>query len=178
LVDLSRTARFGGEIVATQSRQSLARALESLDSAIESSGARVTVAGNLPEVLADGDQLEQVFFAILENALKFRSRERAPVIEVGCEIGGANAQFRISDNGIGIQPRYLEQIFRLFARLHKPSEYAGTGIGLSLCARVIRRHGGTIWAESEPGRGSTFFFTIPMASPTLDTTSGESAQAV
>jgi light-regulated signal transduction histidine kinase (bacteriophytochrome) len=108
-------------------------------------------------------QLEQLFQNIIGNAIRYRSNER-PRIHVGAESEGDAWRFCIQDNGIGIDPEYKEQIFGIFKRLHNSSEYPGTGMGLAICQRIVERAGGRIWVESQRGRGSTFYFTLP-ASP-------------
>lgn len=123
------------------------------------------VFGHLPTINADQTQLNQVFQNLIQNAIKFQA-DRAPVVEItGEKIGdGADSfyEFRVKDNGIGIDMEYAERIFALFQRLHTSTEYAGTGIGLSICKKIIERHGGKIRVESIKGEGSTFIFTIPV----------------
>jgi chemotaxis family two-component system sensor kinase Cph1 len=110
-------------------------------------------------VWADAVQLERVFRNLLGNAIKFRDSRRLE-IQVGAEETGAEWHFWVADNGIGIDPRYADRIFELFERLHAREEYPGTGIGLPICRKIAERHGGRIWVESQPGRGTTFHFTI------------------
>ena len=136
--------------------------LTNLKTAINESGAEIT-AGPLPSVRVHQFQLEQVFQNIIGNAIRYRS-EATPRIQVEAEREGNAWKFSIRDNGIGIQPEYKEQIFGIFKRLHTASEYPGTGMGLAICQRVVERAGGRIWVESQPGRGSTFFFVLPAAS--------------
>ena len=112
--------------------------------------------------MADETQLSQVFQNLIANAIKFRKPDVAPAVHVSAGRTATEWVFSVSDNGIGIEPQYYERIFQIFQRLHSREEYPGTGIGLSLCKRIIERHGGRIWLESEPGNGSTFFFTIPL----------------
>jgi light-regulated signal transduction histidine kinase (bacteriophytochrome) len=104
-------------------------------------------------------QLAQVFQNLISNAIKFRS-EKVPEIEISAEKKADEWLFSIQDNGIGIDPRFSERIFEVFKRLHKKEEYPGTGIGLSICKKIVERHGGNIWVESEPGKGSIFYFTL------------------
>ena len=115
----------------------------------------------LPSLLADSTQMVQVFQNLLINAIKFRGEE-PPEIHISAEKGEMEWIFSISDNGIGIKPEHQKQIFEVFKRLHTREEYPGTGIGLSICQKIIRHHGGRIWLESELGKGTTFYFTIPI----------------
>src|SRR5262249_21395241 len=122
-------------------------------------GAAVT-RGPLPVVLADPSQLGQLAQNLLANAVKFRGAA-APRVHVAAERHGDLWRFAVRDNGIGIAAGHVERIFGVFERLHPAAEYPGTGIGLAICKRIVERHGGRIWAESEPGRGSVFCFTVP-----------------
>jgi len=134
-------------------------ARDNLMQAIEESGA-VIIQDPLPMVLGDEVQLIQLFQNLVANAIKFRGQE-APQIHVSAEIRGQEWVFAIKDNGIGIAPEHQERIFSIFQRLHHRSEYPGTGIGLAICKKIVERHGGRIWVESQPGEGSTFYFSIP-----------------
>jgi PAS domain S-box-containing protein len=120
----------------------------------------------LPTVMADGFQLEQLFQNLLNNALKFNTAS-SPQIYVGVLRQKGVWRFWVQDNGIGIEPAYHQQIFDVFKRLHTRDEYAGTGIGLAICKKIVERHDGRIWVESQPGQGATFFFTLP-ANPAID----------
>ena len=111
-------------------------------------------------VSADPAQLALVFQNLIANAIKFRG-ERSPVIHVGAERDGAFWRFAVRDNGIGMESQYAERVFILFQRLHTRADYQGTGIGLAVCKKIIERHGGRIWVESEPGHGATFHFSLP-----------------
>jgi len=111
--------------------------------------------------MADSSQLVQVFQNLIGNAIKFRGSE-TPSIQVNAE-GTANEWiFSVTDNGIGIAPEQAENVFVIFRRLHTRAEYPGNGIGLSVCKKIVERHGGRIWLKSEPGRGSNFQFTLPI----------------
>jgi light-regulated signal transduction histidine kinase (bacteriophytochrome) len=137
----------------------LADALLSLKAAIDESGASVTQ-DTLPRLYGDETQLRQLLQNLIGNALKYRDRE-PPQIHVGCVRERDRWRFSVKDNGIGIDPLYAERIFAIFQRLHTTQEYPGTGIGLALCKKIVDRHGGRIWVESEPGHGATFYFTLP-----------------
>jgi chemotaxis family two-component system sensor kinase Cph1 len=127
---------------------------------IEESGA-VLSHDPLPEVVADPLQLAQVFQNLLGNALKFRAPGVAPRVHVTAARRAQDWLFGVEDNGIGIAPQHAERVFVIFQRLHERAQYPGTGIGLAICKKVVERHGGRIWVESEPGRGATFRFTLP-----------------
>jgi len=120
----------------------------------------------LPTVMADPTQLLQVFQNLLGNAIKFHSAQ-PPAIHIGAARHHHAWVFSVRDNGIGIAPQYAERIFVIFQRLHTRDRYPGTGIGLALCKKIVERHGGRIWVESELGKGATFFFTIPERGNTL-----------
>ena len=113
----------------------------------------------LPQIMADEIQLTQLFQNLIHNAIKFCDQEQ-PIIEISCEDKGDFFQFAVKDNGIGIDPDYHSKIFQIFRRLHGVGKFEGTGVGLALCKKIIERHNGTIWVESEPGQGSTFYFTL------------------
>ncbi|MCA6457391.1 MAG: PAS domain-containing protein [Chitinophagaceae bacterium] len=117
------------------------------------------VVGDLPSVTANRIQIFQLFQNLLGNALKYHSGQ-SPLIEINGKEEATHYLFSVKDNGIGIKPIFFEKIFVLFQRLHHKNEYSGTGIGLSICKKIVERHGGKIWVESEPGKGSCFYFTI------------------
>jgi signal transduction histidine kinase len=140
----------------------LDRVLADLGAAVAESGAVVT-RDLLPVVRADPTQLGQLLQNLVGNAVKFRGG-RPPRVHVGAEAQGGWWRFAVRDNGIGIAPDDLKRLFGIFERLHTAAEYPGTGIGLAICKRIVERHGGRIWAESRPGEGSVFFFTLPRPS--------------
>jgi signal transduction histidine kinase len=123
-------------------------------------------------VLADEAQLAQVFQNLIANALKFRREGVPPRVHVTAREGERGGEgewvFSVADNGIGIDLDQADRIFQIFQRLHTEDEYEGLGIGLALCKRIIDRHGGRLWVESEPGQGSTFAFTLPARVQTYD----------
>ena len=134
-------------------------ACENLRKSIEDSAAVVDI-GSLPEVHADSTQLTQLFQNLIGNAIKYGD-DRRPEIRVDAMPNEHGWTFSVRDNGIGMEPRYFERIFQMFQRLHTRERYAGTGIGLAICRKIVERHGGKIWVESALGKGSTFLFTIP-----------------
>ena len=158
LLVYSRVGMKGEKFVLTPCDELLADVLDDLGAAIEESGAVIT-RDPLPALTADPAQLRQLFQNLIGNALKFY-KER-PEIHVHAERRDAEWVFSVRDNGIGIEPEYAERIFAIFQRLHGKAEYAGGGLGLAICKRIVERHGGKIWVESQRGEGSTFYFTLP-----------------
>ena len=135
--------------------------MTNLQIAISDSGAQITY-DSLPTLVGNEGQFVQLFQNLLSNAIKFQGDE-PPKIAVKAERSGNGWTFSVKDNGIGIEPQYAERIFVIFQRLHTKDRYPGTGIGLAICKKVVEHHGGRIWAESTPGTGTTFWFTIPFA---------------
>ena len=162
LLSYSRVGTRGQEFEATDLNKIFDSALKNLDLRIQDSEATVTH-DSMPTLMADGRQLLQVFQNLIGNALKFQG-DVPPKVHVGVALREDEGEylFSIHDNGIGIDPQYAERIFLVFQRLHGKSEYPGTGIGLAICKKIVERHGGRIWVESEPGAGSTFYFTLPL----------------
>lgn len=160
LLSFSRVGRPGLVVESTDCNAALGEGLQNLGTAIQESGARVDYA-QLPVVMADSSQLVQVFQNLVGNAIKFRGSE-APVIGVSAEEKGKEWAFSVTDNGIGIAVENAEKVFVIFRRLNTRAEYPGNGIGLSICKKIIERHGGRIWVESEIGHGSAFKFTLPV----------------
>ena len=159
LLTYSRLTTREAPLEATDCSQIVQEVLANLKSAIDESKAIITYDA-LPVVKADSTQLLQVFQNLIGNAIKYRS-QRTPRIHIGVEDKGNEWLLAISDNGIGIAPQYADRIFRIFQRLHTRKEYSGTGIGLAVCKKIVERHGGRIWLESELEEGSTFLFTLP-----------------
>ena len=152
-------------VVDTQNSVSLA--LCNLAAAIREAGAEVDC-GHLPPVLADAGRMVQLFQNLVGNAIKFHTPGVPPRVHIEARRAPGDPRqwlFRVADNGIGIDPKYFERVFVMFQRLHTRQEYPGTGIGLALCQRIVERHQGRIWIESEPGKGSAFLFTLPEADP-------------
>jgi light-regulated signal transduction histidine kinase (bacteriophytochrome) len=160
LLAVSRVGTRGTPLTPTDANAVLERAIASLRLAIDEAGASVA-SDRLPVVAADAGQLEHVFLNLISNALKFRGAV-APRVQVSAEARDGRWVFRVQDNGIGIEPQYFDRIFLLFQRLHAKIQYPGSGLGLAIAKKVVERHGGRIWVESEPGRGSSFFFSPPV----------------
>jgi chemotaxis family two-component system sensor kinase Cph1 len=166
LLAYSRVGTRGQAFLETDSGHVLEQALANLRPAIEESAAVITHDA-LPTIVVDESQLMQVFQNLVGNAIRFRA-DTPPVIHVGAQRRDGEWLFSVSDNGIGIEPQYHDRIFIIFQRLHPRDEYPGTGIGLALCKRIVERHGGRIWVESELGQGATFSFTIPVREEQAD----------
>lgn len=160
LLSYSRVATEGRPMLEADSAAALQRALDDLRQRVEETRAEVTWRG-LPKLRADPAQLTQLFQNLVGNALKFSRHGTVPRVDVSAELQAGQWVFRVQDNGIGIEERFRERIFDIFQRLHGREEYDGNGIGLSICKRIVERHGGRIWVESEVGVGSTFWFSIP-----------------
>jgi signal transduction histidine kinase len=159
LLTYSRVGTHGKEFTRTDCAQALASALANLRVAIEESRAAITH-DPLPTVKGDEVQLTQLFQNLIGNAVKFRG-EAAPRVHIAAQRTGAEWEFSVCDNGIGIAPEDFQRIFIVFQRLHSREKYPGTGIGLSVCKKIVERHGGRIWVESKLGHGTTFYFTLP-----------------
>jgi PAS domain S-box-containing protein len=159
LLAYSRVGTQGKALASTDSEVVFGEVLSNLRVAIEEKGATV-IHEPLPTVMADDVQLGQLFQNLVGNAIKFH-REEAPQVQVSAHQSNGEWVFSVKDNGIGIDPKFKELIFVIFQRLHGKGEYPGTGIGLAVCKKIVERHGGRIWVESEPGRGAAFYFTIP-----------------
>jgi signal transduction histidine kinase len=154
-----RVETQGKNLECTDCEHVLEQTLSYLEISIHENSAAIT-SDSLPVVMADEIQLIKLFQNLISNALKYRS-EKPPRIHIGVKRKDQWWLFSFKDNGIGFDPQYREQIFIIFHRLHDREKYTGTGIGLAVCRKIVERHGGHIWVESEPGKGSTFYFTIP-----------------
>ncbi len=162
LLAYSRVGTRGQAFVPLDMHQLIEQALDDLQVMIQDRHATITV-GTLPQVMGDATQLGQLVQNLLSNAIKFCEKS-APIIEISANYETATRQwlFAIRDNGIGIDPEYFERIFLIFQRLHTRSEYPGTGIGLAICKKIVERHSGRIWVESQANQGTTFYFSLPI----------------
>ncbi len=159
LLAFSRVGTKGQDLLDTSSEDALQQAIKNLRGAIEESGAQVTH-DPMPEVLADETQLTQLFQNLIGNGIKYQAPGIPQVHISATRNGGKKWTFSVKDNGLGIDPQYFERIFGMFQRLHKREEFAGTGIGLAICKKIVERHGGNICVASQPGQGSTFSFAL------------------
>jgi len=159
LLTLSRVGRRGLELQVTDCNEVVATACKNLEAAIRESGAEVQY-DRLPAVVADSRLLVQLFQNLIGNSIKFRGKDR-PRVSLSAEKQARQWTFAITDNGIGIAAEHLQGIFGIFKRLHTHEEYPGSGIGLSICKKIIEQHGGRMWVESSPGQGATFKFVLP-----------------
>jgi light-regulated signal transduction histidine kinase (bacteriophytochrome) len=159
LLAFSRVETRGKPLEPTDCEAVLSHTLADLAAMVQETRAVVTH-DPLPTVPADAVQMGQIFQNLLINALKFKGRE-TPKVHISARFQGDEWIFGVQDNGIGIDPQHQERIFAIFQRLHRREDFPGTGLGLALCKKIAERHGGRIWVESEPGRGSTFYFSIP-----------------
>lgn len=159
LLSLSRISTKNVDFESVDMNLVLENIKAALKFVIEETGARI-IAEKLPVVKADRLQIHQLLQNLLANALKFRAKE-PPLIEIRSERKGGMHKIWVKDNGIGIAGEYFEKIFIVFQRLHSRVDYPGTGIGLAICKKIVERHGGSIWVESEPGKGASFYFTLP-----------------
>ncbi len=139
----------------------LRNALVNLRAATEEAKAKIAH-DPLPVIYADPSQMGQVMQNLIGNAIKFHREEESPVVHISAKQEGKESVFSVKDNGIGIDPELFGRLFNLFQRLHPQDKYPGTGVGLAVTKKIVQRHGGRIWAESQPGKGSTFYFNIPL----------------
>ena len=162
LLTFSRVGR-GADFEPTDLNAVLERVRDNLQIAISESGVVISQA-DLPTIQADSAQMVQLFQNLLSNAIKYHS-DRPPQVHIGAERQQEHWLFSIQDNGIGIDPTHAKRIFLVFQRLHTQKQYPGTGIGLAICKKIVERHGGSIWVESELGKGATFYVKIPNQIP-------------
>jgi signal transduction histidine kinase len=163
--DLLEYTRASADSIADPSPISLdtvvRHVLNLLSPSIQEVAATVTT-GSLPSLRIQAIHAQQIFQNLISNAIKYRAKKPLH-IDIGAVQDGDKWKFHVADNGIGLADTYRDQIFGLFKRLHSSSEYSGTGLGLAICKKLVDRYGGRIWVESTPGRGSTFYFTLPLA---------------
>lgn len=161
LLEYSRVGTKGQKFTETDLSAVVDRIRDILKFRIQDKKAGIVIEGSLPVISADITQMEQLFQNLLENALKFSGKE-PPVIRISSVKKGVFHEISVKDNGIGIDMQYKERIFMIFQRLHSKEEYEGTGIGLAICKKIVERHHGKMWVESEgEGKGSAFIFTLP-----------------
>jgi signal transduction histidine kinase len=166
--DLLRLARFSRQPLQTRPVEMNAlirRVVASFQDQLQGRSVQLQM-DELPDCVADGPLLEQVFTNLLSNALKFTTARSHAQIEIGASRENAEQVYFVKDNGVGFDMRYADRLFGVFQRLHSQNEFAGTGIGLSIVHRIVRRHGGRTWAEGVPQQGATFYFSLPQFSPT------------
>lgn len=160
LLEFSRIMTRGGEFKRFKLKKIIKEDINNLKVLIDENSAEITC-DPLPEIYGDPRQIARLFQNLITNSIKFRKPAEPPKIHITCQKEKSNKfLFSVSDNGIGIDPQYKDRIFTIFQRLHTTEEYTGTGIGLAVAKRIVERHGGHIWAESELGKGTTFYFTI------------------
>jgi signal transduction histidine kinase len=160
LLTLSRVGRTEGKPEARPLDEPIRGALSALQPDIEKTGAKIEI-GPMPEVPAVQTLLTQLFQNVIGNAIKFQRAGNTPVVRISAEREGGEWHVKVADNGIGISKDQLENVFAVFRRLHSAEEYEGTGIGLAICRKIVQHHSGEIWAESEPGGGTTFHIRLP-----------------
>ena len=159
LLALSRVTTTGGKAAPADLNTLVRSVMETLAPTLQAKKAEIRL-GDLPTLPVDASQIQSLFQNLVANAVKY-NRSPRPTVAIGCRKNGNGTYlFHVTDNGIGIDPRFHERIFMAFQRLHTEREYPGTGVGLALCKRIVERHGGTLWVESRPGEGSTFYFTL------------------
>lgn len=166
LLTFSRVTRQNADVGTVDLNLALNVALANLQSAIDSSGAMLT-SDDLPRVRGSSAQLTSLFQNLIGNALKYRG-EDPPEITLSVKRVDREWRITVSDNGIGIDPKHHDRVFDLFKRLHERGRYGGTGLGLAICRRIAEGHGGSIWVDSELGKGARFHMTLPALEPGED----------
>jgi PAS domain S-box-containing protein len=161
LLDYSRVGTKGGEFNKFNVEEALNIALSNLNSAIENNNAEISY-DKLPIIFADESQISRVFQNLISNAIKFRKKDEYPKIHISAQKKDNEYVFSVADNSIGMEQQYTDKIFEVFKRLHAIGEYEGAGIGLAIVKRIIDSYGGRVWVESSLGKGSTFYFTLPI----------------
>jgi light-regulated signal transduction histidine kinase (bacteriophytochrome) len=170
LLEYSKITSKKREFSRVDTEKVLDETLMNLKVPIEENNAIVTH-DPLPSIIGDEKLLVQLFQNLISNGIKYR-REKVPMIHISSQREKDYQLFSVSDNGIGISKEHLPLIFTIFKRLHTKEEYEGTGIGLSIAQKIVEQHGGKIWAESEPGKGTKFYFTIPLKYDLLSSSRG------
>jgi signal transduction histidine kinase len=160
LLNFSRVTSEAKPLQPVDLEAALEDTLKDLEVRIEDCGATVTH-DPLPTVRGDPVQMRQLLLNLIGNGMKFQVSKQKPTVRISAARAGAEWRFGVRDNGIGIDAQYFKNLFQIFKRLHNRDEYAGTGIGLAVCKKIVERHGGRIWVESVLGQGSTFLFTLP-----------------
>jgi len=166
LLLISRVGRKNTEITSIDFNGLLQEITNDLETTINERGAEIVV-DDLPTLMTQRVWMRQLFSNLINNGIKF-NKSKTPTIKVRCEEGEGELIFSVEDNGIGIEKKYHEQIFRIFQRLHTQEEYPGTGAGLTICKKIVDSFGGNMWLDSKPGKGTTFYFTYPKEAPTED----------
>lgn len=161
LLGYSRLHTTSNPVGPADSGSIISEAIQDLTVAIEEKSATINVANNMPTLNCDDGQLRQVFQNLISNALKYSEEATPPIINISATQNDDETCFLVEDNGIGFEQRQAERIFQVFRRLHPRHHYSGTGIGLAICKKIVDRHDGKMWAESEPDKGSRFYFSIP-----------------
>ncbi len=162
LLSLSRVGKNKQTLKSLNISQLIQHVMLSLKIIIDESNAQINYPPTFPQIMADRSQLQQLFQNLVANAIKYRAQDRQCIINIRYQTVKNMYEFSIQDNGIGIEAEFFERIFLVFQRLHSKAESSGTGIGLSICKRIVESHGGELWLESEIGTGSTFYFTLPV----------------
>ena len=163
LLEYSRVGRISDVMEPVDLAEIFALAIQNLNFFMEESEATITLAPDFPTIIGSKGELIRLIQNLIGNAIKYRHPQRPSMVDVTVHAGDGEWQIAITDNGIGIDPQFSERIFSIFQRLHTRDQYEGTGIGLAICRKIVQRHGGRIWVESQPDQGATFTFTLPKA---------------
>ncbi|MBF0471995.1 MAG: PAS domain-containing protein [Gammaproteobacteria bacterium] len=162
LLEYSRVGRMGEPMAPLKSREALDEALSFLQPVVKESGSLIEIRGDWPEVVVSRNEFTRLFQNLIDNAIKYRDPERRPEITITVQAEGSGWEFTISDNGIGVDPQQIARLFKVFQRLHPSNRYEGTGIGLAVSRKIVERHGGRIWLESEgEGMGCRLIIWLP-----------------
>ena len=160
--DLLAFALLNQKIVTTRKVNSRNIVLSLIENIEEANDGKVDwQIGALPEIQADKTLIRQVFMNLISNAVKFSQFKSVPRVEINCDAGDRDFVFSVIDNGVGFDTRYQHKLFGVFSRLHEKEDFDGTGVGLAIVQRIVDRHGGKVWADSQLGEGASFYFSIP-----------------